>query len=48
MRANINKNSSVKFGWHDINWALAKKKVFQQQVRIGVAYKNGDIGLVTQ
>lgn len=43
-----NKNSRAKFGWHDIDWAVVQKKVFQQQVKIGVAYRNGNMGLVTQ
>lgn len=42
------KISRVKFGWHDIDWISVEKKVFRQQVKIRVAYKNGDIGLVTQ
>lgn len=47
MKGNNNKNS-VQFGWHDIDWILVQKKVLQQQIRIGVAYKEGNIGLVTQ
>lgn len=42
------KQSKVKFGWYDIDWTSVKQKVFQQQVKIGVAYENGNIGLVTQ
>lgn len=40
--------SRVKFGWHDIDWISVENKVFRQQVKIGVAYKNGNTGLVTQ
>lgn len=43
-------NNSIKqqFGWHDIDWNLVNKKMFQQQVKIGVAYTEKDFGRVTQ
>ena len=47
MKNSISRESSVKFGWHDIDWILVQKKVLQQQVKIGVAYEEGNIGLVT-
>jgi len=47
MKMNI-RISRVKFGWHDIDWISVEKNVFRQQVKIGVAYKDGNTGLVTQ
>lgn len=48
MRTTTSKYGIVKFGWHDIDWTNVQKKVLQQQVKIGVAYRNGNFGLVAQ
>jgi hypothetical protein len=48
MKAVNNNNVVKKFGMHDIDWTRAQAKVHQQQVKIGVAYHNKDMGLVTQ
>lgn len=49
MNSFANKNKvQIKFGWHDIDWTRVETKVRQQQIKIGVAYRNKDMGLVTQ
>lgn len=44
----MNNNIKQQFGWHDIDWNLVNKKMFQQQVKIGVAYTEKDFRRVTQ
>jgi RNA-directed DNA polymerase len=48
MRATNNNSVENKFGWHDIDWTRVWTKVNQRQVKIGVAYDNKDMGLITQ
>jgi hypothetical protein len=37
-----------KFGWFNINWVQANTQVKQLQIRIAVAYKNGEMDKVTK
>ena len=37
-----------KFGWFDINWAQANAQVKQLQIKIAVAYKNGEMEKVAE
>jgi hypothetical protein len=37
-----------KFGWFNINWVKANAQVKQLQIRIAVAYKNGEMDKVTE
>lgn len=41
-------NTVKKFGWHDIDWTRVFRTVQQQQIRIGVAYNNKEMGRLTQ
>lgn len=37
-----------KFGWFNIDWIKANTQVKQLQIRIAVAYKNGEMEKVTE